>query len=42
VREIARQIGELRSLPAEEIGSQTTQNFYKFFGLPLDDANSSI
>ena len=42
VREIARQIGELRSLPAEEIGSQTTQNFYKFFGLPLDDANPSI
>jgi TatD DNase family protein len=36
VKEVARQIGELRSLSAEEIGSQTTQNFYKFFGLALD------
>ena len=36
VEEVARQIGELRSLPTEEIGSQTTQNFYKFFGLALD------
>jgi len=36
VKEVARQIGELRSLPAEEIGSQTTQNFYMFFGLALD------
>ncbi len=33
VREVARQIGELRGLSAEEIGSQTAQNFYKFFGL---------
>jgi TatD DNase family protein len=32
VREVARQIGELRGLPAEEIGAQTTQNFYTFFG----------
>jgi TatD DNase family protein len=31
--EVARQIGELRGLPAEEIGSRTAQNFYKFFGL---------
>jgi TatD DNase family protein len=29
VTEVARQIGELRGLPAEEIGSQTAQNFYK-------------
>jgi len=36
VREVARQIGELRGLPAEEIGSQTAQNFYKFFGLALE------
>jgi TatD DNase family protein len=28
VAEVARQIGELRGLPAEEIGAQTTQNFY--------------
>jgi TatD DNase family protein len=38
VKEVARQIGELRRLPAEEIGSRTTQNFYKFFGLDLDNA----
>jgi TatD DNase family protein len=36
VTEVARQIGELRSLPAEKIGSQTTRNFCKFFGLALD------
>jgi len=34
VTEVARQIGELRNLPAEEIGSRTAQNFYKFFGVP--------
>jgi TatD DNase family protein len=39
VKEVARQIGELRSLPAEEIGARTTQNFYKFFGLALQTAN---
>lgn len=33
VREVARQIGELRGLPAEEIGAQTTRNFYTFFGV---------
>jgi TatD DNase family protein len=33
VREVARQIGELRNLPAEEIGAQTMQNFYNFFNL---------
>jgi TatD DNase family protein len=33
VKEAARQIGELRNLSAEEIGAQTTQNFYKFFNL---------
>ena len=34
VKEVARQIGELSGLPAEEIGSQTTRNFYEFFRLP--------
>jgi TatD DNase family protein len=34
VTEVARQIGELRRLSAEEIGSQTAENFYKFFGIP--------
>jgi TatD DNase family protein len=33
VKEIARQIGELRALAAEEIGARTTRNFYKFFSL---------
>ena len=33
VREVARQIGELRGVAAEEIGRQTTQNFYRFFKL---------
>jgi TatD DNase family protein len=33
VTAVARQIGELRGLPAEKIGSQTAQNFYKFFAL---------
>ncbi len=39
VTEVARQIGELRGLPAEEIGAQTTRNFYKFFGLAPGTAN---
>ncbi len=34
VRETARQIGEMRGASAEEIGFQTTQNFYRFFALP--------
>ena len=33
VKEVARQIGELRNLSTEEIGWQTAQNFYRFFGL---------
>ena len=39
VQEVARQIGELRGLSAEEIGAQTTRNFYKFFGLTPETAN---
>ena len=34
VVEMARQIGELRGIPAEEIGRQTTDNFLRFFKLP--------
>ena len=34
VREVARQIGELRGTSAEEIGLQTAQNVSRFFGLP--------
>jgi len=33
VAEVARQIAELHSLSTEEVGAQTTRNFYKFFGL---------
>lgn len=31
VKEVARQLGELRGLSTEEIGQQTARNFYKFF-----------
>jgi len=34
VRETARQIGELRGMPMEEVARQTTHNFYRFFSLP--------
>jgi len=34
VKEVARQIGELRGVSAEEIGRQTSQNFRRFFSLP--------
>lgn len=34
VKETARQIGELRGLPLEEIGCRTTENFHRFFSLP--------
>ena len=33
VKEVARQLAELRGLSTEEIGRQTTQNFYRFFSL---------
>ena len=33
VKEVARQIGELRGLSTDDIGRQTTQNFYRFFSL---------
>ena len=34
VKEVARQIGELRGLSTDQIGAQTSQNFYRFFNLP--------
>ena len=40
VKEVARQIGELRGLSTGEIGDQTSQNFYRFFHLS-DSASSS-
>jgi TatD DNase family protein len=33
VKEVARQLGELRGLSTEEIGLQTANNFYRFFSL---------
>ena len=40
VKEVARQIGELRGASAEDIGAQTTKNFYKFFRLPPDQGST--
>jgi TatD DNase family protein len=34
VKEVARQVGELRGLSTEEVGRQTASNFYRFFSLP--------
>jgi TatD DNase family protein len=34
VKEVARQIGELRELSSEEIGARTSENFYRFFSIP--------
>src|SRR5438105_13839480 len=33
VKEVARQLGELRGLSTEEIGHETSSNFYRFFSL---------
>jgi TatD DNase family protein len=42
VVEVARQIGQLRGAPAEEIGRQTTENFYKFFRIaPMNSESES-
>jgi TatD DNase family protein len=40
VKEVARQIGELRGVSPEDIGLQTARNFYGVFGLPLGDAET--
>src|SRR5258707_194596 len=37
VKEVARQLGELRGLSTEDIGQQTGHNFYKFFELAEPD-----
>jgi TatD DNase family protein len=34
VKEVARQIGELRGISTEEAGVRTSENFYRFFSLP--------
>jgi len=33
VKEVARQLGELRGLSTDEVGMQTANNFYRFFSL---------
>ncbi|HZR64248.1 MAG TPA: TatD family hydrolase [Terriglobales bacterium] len=33
VKEVARQIGELRNLSVDVVGAQTSENFYRFFSL---------
>jgi len=33
VKEVARQLGELRGLSTEDVGLQTAKNFYRFFSL---------
>jgi len=42
VREVARQIGELRNMTTEEIGSQTARNFHKCFGLAPETSKSAL
>ena len=34
VKEVARQIGELRGLSTEQVGALTSENFYRFFSIP--------
>jgi TatD DNase family protein len=38
VKEVARQIGELRGMSAEEVGNLTSQNFYRLFSLSAYEA----
>jgi TatD DNase family protein len=40
VKEVARQIGELHGLSTHEVGSQTSQNFHRFFRLSESARNS--
>jgi TatD DNase family protein len=41
VKEVARQIGELRGLSTDDVGAQTSQNFYRFFRLSESAPGSS-
>ncbi len=40
VKEIAVKIGELRGMPAEEVGKRTAQNFYEFFKIRPEQRSS--
>jgi TatD DNase family protein len=42
VKEVARQIGELRGMSTGEIGLQTSANFRRFFSLPESAILSSM
>jgi TatD DNase family protein len=41
VKEVARQIGELRGLSADEVGAETSENFYRFFHFSDSSQRSS-
>ena len=41
VKEVARQLGELRGLSTEDVGRQTAANFYTFFKLAESDQSGS-
>jgi TatD DNase family protein len=42
VKEVARQLGELRGLSTEEVGLQTSRNFYNFFKLSESSENKVL
>ncbi len=42
VKEVARQLGELRGLSTEEAGRQTAANFYNFFKLAESNENKEL
>lgn len=42
VKEVAQQLGELCGLSAEEVGLQTSRNFYNFFKLAESDENKVL
>lgn len=42
VKEVARQLGELRGLSTEAVGHQTARNFYTFFHLPEGGRNKDV
>jgi TatD DNase family protein len=39
VKEVARQIGELRGISTDEAGARTSENFYRFFSLPQSSSS---
>jgi TatD DNase family protein len=39
VKEVARQIGDLRGISTDEAGARTSENFYRFFSLPQSSSS---